>query len=90
MDISWQLCRTIGPLPIVKDSPWQGLKHSQGGDSIECLTLRILAMHEAQGAYSVVKLTGMPALEVKTYPKKILEINKKYLEVSKPKKIFGD
>ncbi len=30
--IPWQLCRTIGPL--LRDSPWQVLKHSQGGISI--------------------------------------------------------
>ncbi len=30
MDIPWQLCRTIGPL--LRDSPWQVLKDSQGGD----------------------------------------------------------
>ncbi len=30
MDIPWQLCRTIGPL--LRDSSWQVLKHSQGGD----------------------------------------------------------
>ena len=29
MDNPWQLCRTIGPL--LRDSPWQVLKHSQGG-----------------------------------------------------------
>ena len=31
MDMPWQYCRTIGPL-LVRDSSWQVLKHSQGGD----------------------------------------------------------
>ncbi len=36
--IPWQLCRIIGPL--LRDYPWQVLKHSQGGDflSPKCCT----------------------------------------------------
>ena len=44
----------------------------------------------AQGAYSGSKPTGMPALEEKNYPKKIPEIDKKYLVFYKPKKILGN
>ncbi len=41
MDIPWQLCRTIGPL--LRDSPWQVLKHSQGGDFLKCSKVGIIS-----------------------------------------------